>query len=993
MDKNRGILFLVVGLLIGIMVTPFVNGSDLFVLPGYWSHDTDNNVIAPNNVSVNVSMNNNSLVWTNLSEYAGNNIEWNSVTMQFDGESADGIGNPFNQDLNTTDDVSFDEITIAQFILGKFGGAIDLAGDPWYLSGTSFQIAENLTVNNNIDVGGYVNASYFVGDGSRLTGVSGGVYNSTNLNMSVLKTPNQTTLQDWFDTTQSSGKISGGNFRDNGDGTVEIGGGTGVIRASGATDIERAMFFNWSEDGALALTDDTTNYIYVKYNSGSPIVGATVTKSDCSNRDCILLGKVFREGTELHLVEAGMLITEATKNILSYITQVNGEVVRASGFVVGEYGERYLTSTNGVLFAGITRITTTGINTSGADTFEYYYYDGDLGDGEWVVNDVSQIDNANWNDVATGLDTLTSNRYGVHWVYGDNDGHLMVVYGQGDYTLTNAEEAQPPSSLPNHVSEFGFLSAKIIVQEGKANLYAVKSAYDTVFTPGGAMDHGELTGLADDDHPQYVLHTEIDSESELESELLDVSDVYTDNDFTANYVNWDTAFGWGNHADIGYLTYHLFGDPFFNASDAYHVTSALMDTWNSSASGNPFDQDLNTTDSPEFGGLTITGFEGIVNFSGGVAYDGAGVNNLSDVDTSTEPPSKHDVLMWNGNTWVCVPEGTVFTFSISAFSDAEATLQLIGSGVWQADETISFTASYNNGPPTTADVKMSINGGAYNDIGNMDAPAMTSGTNYDGDINYPASKDQYLRFRLEADDGEDSDTDYESSIYFRNYIYWGDTTTSGSFNEANVEALSGSQITNDFTQSKSITAGASEYIAWAYPASYTNLDEGDDYEDDGGTDFRFDGIAIAMTRDTTTLSITNSAGYAENYEVYVSDLANLGSGTFTTSTSDLTIDPLYYGKTTTASGYSEGDVEGLGTNEITNDNTQTWDAVTTGAGEYMLFAFPKRLGTVTFWVGGFEGGFESSETVSVTNSNGWTEDYYVWRSTNSNLGSTVVETT
>lgn len=393
-----------------------------------------------------------------------------------------------------------------------------------------------------------------------------------------------------------------------------------------------------------------------------------------------------------------------------------------------------------------------------------------------------------------------------------------------------------------------------------------------------------------------------------------------------------------------------------------------------------------------FGGLTLTGYNGILNFTNGIAYSDAGVNNLSDVDTSTEAPAKHDVLMWNGSAFVPVPEGTVFTFSIASFSDGESTLQLIGSGTWEADSVMSYTASYNNGPPTTADVKMSINGGAYNKVGEMSGPAYTSGTNSEGAISYPASKDQYLRFRLDADDGEDFDIEYESSIYFRNYLYWGDTTTASGFTETNVEALPGSQITNDFTQSESITASVGEYIAWAYPASYTNLDEGDDYEDDGGTDFRFDGIAIAMTRDTTTLSITNSAGYTENYEVYVSDLANLGSGTFMTSTSDLTINPLYYGKTTTTSGYSEADIEGLGTNEITNDNTQVWDAVTTGAGEYMLFAFPKRLGIPTFWVGGFEGGFESPETVSVTNSNGWTEDYYAWRSTNSNLGETVVET-
>jgi hypothetical protein len=69
-----------------------------------------------------------------------------------------------------------------------------------------------------------------------------------------------------------------------------------------------------------------------------------------------------------------------------------------------------------------------------------------------------------------------------------------------------------------------------------------------------------------------------------------------------------------------------------------------------------------------------------------------------------------------------------------------------------------------------ADVKMSINGGAYNDVGNMDAPNYTTGKNYDGDVNYP-TVDQYLRFRLE------SSIDYATSLYFYNYIYYGATIT------------------------------------------------------------------------------------------------------------------------------------------------------------------------------------------------------------------------
>ena len=64
----------------------------------------------------------------------------------------------------------------------------------------------------------------------------------------------------------------------------------------------------------------------------------------------------------------------------------------------------------------------------------------------------------------------------------------------------------------------------------------------------------------------------------------------------------------------------------------------------------------------------------------------------------------------------------------------------------------------------------------------------------------------------------------------------------------------------------------------------------------------------------------------------------------------------------------------------------------------MVFAFPKRLSTggdpdyPLFKVGGFCGGFNCPETVSVTNSNGWTEDYYVWSSENSNLGAQTVTT-
>lgn len=64
--------------------------------------------------------------------------------------------------------------------------------------------------------------------------------------------------------------------------------------------------------------------------------------------------------------------------------------------------------------------------------------------------------------------------------------------------------------------------------------------------------------------------------------------------------------------------------------------------------------------------------------------------------------------------------------------------------------------------------------------------------------------------------------------------------------------------------------------------------------------------------------------------------------------------------------------------------------VNAGAGQYIFYCVPKRFGTCSFTVGGFDGGFDLAATVSFTNGSGYTEDYYVYRSTNAGLGNTTV---
>jgi hypothetical protein len=117
--------------------------------------------------------------------------------------------------------------------------------------------------------------------------------------------------------------------------------------------------------------------------------------------------------------------------------------------------------------------------------------------------------------------------------------------------------------------------------------------------------------------------------------------------------------------------------------------------------------------------------------------------------------------------------------------------------------------------------------------------------------------------------------------------------------------------------------------------------------------------------------------------------ASKGAATATSTITFSFVNRRFWGITTKTSGYTESDIEGLASNELSNSKAQT-KTITAGSGDYLCFSWPARLGTGTFYVGTFEGGFESPETVSVTNASGFAEDYYIYRSTQDNLGSTTV---
>lgn len=241
--------------------------------------------------------------------------------------------------------------------------------------------------------------------------------------------------------------------------------------------------------------------------------------------------------------------------------------------------------------------------------------------------------------------------------------------------------------------------------------------------------------------------------------------------------------------------------------------------------------------------------------SGGGGSGGSGVfaiGDATDVDDSARAIGSY--LCFDGTNWVAVSNGGTCSFSIATFSNGLSATQEIGSGVWKTTGTISFTASYNNGPPTSSTVTFS----GWSDL-YMSSP-FTSTTSIQN-VNYPAVAGTVV-FTLNSKKGSTTDTETITHT-FVNRRFWGVTTVTSGFTEANVEALS-SELSNSKSKSFSSTASTGEYLIWASP---TRL---------GTVTFEVGGFEGGY-QSPETVSITNSSGYAENYYVYRSVNSNLGT--------------------------------------------------------------------------------------------------------------------
>lgn len=297
------------------------------------------------------------------------------------------------------------------------------------------------------------------------------------------------------------GILSGGSITTISGFIIQAEAGFGYLEKSNNNGIVRRIDWNNSQ---ITLSANTDNYIFINENS---ILSRSGSKPNSQYN--IILGRVVANSTGIEFIDLSPVNAEHTSNRFDNLFSdalgpifANGSIVTegTSAFTLDVTAGEYFFSTNKINPSGGTGI-----------TFNQYYRNGT--GSTWVTSATTLVNNTHFDNNGT-LSGLTAGYYTKHTLYVLGDGlfeNYFLVLGQNQYaTLIETEDsllATPPSYFTDSVTQI----SNIYIQQGATGITQFEDIRPTVSFRAGGVNassvHGNLLGLANDDHTQYLLVT------------------------------------------------------------------------------------------------------------------------------------------------------------------------------------------------------------------------------------------------------------------------------------------------------------------------------------------------------------------------------------------------------------------------------------------------------------------------------------------------------
>lgn len=307
--------------------------------------------------------------------------------------------------------------------------------------------------------------------------------------------PTLTNVTDLVTQTPALGLLSGGNLTAGSGLTVNYEAGIGYLQKDG--NIAR---IEWAA-GSIAIPANTAQYIYV-----NKFGAINISASEPAEITQIVLGRVAANATVVTTI--GMLFVNMVNHgnlVEQYLRTAVGPVY-VSGSILTENATtpRAVDFTAGKWFYG------TILRQPSAKTASPIVY-GYRVSGVTTLGTASVVPNSMY-DNGTDLTAVTAGYFTRHALYLSSEGSyqtLLMAYAQEQFaTLELAKLANDPT--PRIPADASPKIATVIMQQGVNSIVAIIDQRPLIFRQGaggsnGVSKHGDLTGLANDDHMQYLL--------------------------------------------------------------------------------------------------------------------------------------------------------------------------------------------------------------------------------------------------------------------------------------------------------------------------------------------------------------------------------------------------------------------------------------------------------------------------------------------------------
>ncbi len=301
---------------------------------------------------------------------------------------------------------------------------------------------------------------------------------------------------------QSAGPLETPVFSYDGAGNLTV--ADGYVNLYSTTNFTGKLKEYMLTGGIFVLTDGSVNYIVGKYNGGIPIMDSTIDVTDINESDVVPILTVYVDGVNITSLEWGSIGYGMTNRIHKRLVKTERFAWESGLQLTCPFGQGgcSIDVNEGNVWFGANSVhleqSTSGL---GGGTTELWY----LGMGGWTASAITVLNSTSYYDTQNFiLQNVSQDKYTLNWVFRDLfSTRVIVMLGEGDYTLGEAQASGVPASLPAIVTSTMILVGRIIIKMGETFPAQIDSAFDTKFQVKPPSNHNNLAGLDGGDIGTY----------------------------------------------------------------------------------------------------------------------------------------------------------------------------------------------------------------------------------------------------------------------------------------------------------------------------------------------------------------------------------------------------------------------------------------------------------------------------------------------------------